>query len=102
MGRGAGFHSFSSSFIHSANIYEIPSLPGAILGASRERENKIRQIRSLPSWSLYSVLVWGGVGTIHLNKRRAGRDKCTGKSIIEAKKLLCVVWKDSEEMAPRM
>ena len=48
------------------------------------------------------MLGWGGVGTKQLNKRRAGSDKCTGKSIIVAKKLLCVVWKDPEEMAPRM
>ena len=101
VGRGTGVHSFSSSFIHPANIYGIPSLSGAILGASRERDNKIRQIRSLPSWSLYSVVGWGGVSTIQLNKRKAGRNKCTGKSTT-VKKLLCEVWKDPEEMAPRM
>lgn len=83
-------------------MYGIPSLPGVVLGASRERDNKIRQIRSLPSWTLYSMLGWGGVDTKQLNKRRAGSDKCTGKSIIVAKKLLCVVRKDPEEMAPRM
>lgn len=84
-------------------MYGILSLLGAVLGASRERENKIRQIRSLLSRSLYSMLGGGGgVGTKQLNRRRAGSDKCTARSITVAKKLLCVAWKDPAEMVPRM